>query len=57
LAVATRHKKSLAGILNTQTSVKLSAMLGSGINGVINKVIRDKMDTVSAHVVPLTFLS
>jgi hypothetical protein len=57
LAVATRHKKSLAGILNTQTSVKLSAMLGIGINGVINKVIRDKMDTVSAHVVPLTFLS
>jgi len=40
-----------------KTSVKLSAMLGSGINGIITKVIQDKMDTVSAHVTPLTFLS
>jgi hypothetical protein len=28
-----------AGILNTQTSVKLSATLGSGINGVIDNVM------------------
>ena len=27
----------------------------NAVGGVINKVNRDKMDTVSAHIVPLTF--
>jgi hypothetical protein len=37
--VATKQEKSSVGIPNTQTSVKLSATLGSGINSVIDKVM------------------